>query len=595
VYRVGLGGSETAVFTGRTEPPVFRLQITNLQQGANYQFRVRGQNSVGVSQWSLSPTGVTPDNRPLQPRFSSIRNIGMNQATIGWTNLSGGGIASTYNVEIFLNGTPQTGTPALTATTPAPADSIRLDGLTDDTDYYYRLRAENQFGVSLWEVGTTFTTERNMRRADSLALVAMYNALGGNSWQRKNNWLSTAPLEQWHGITMEQGRVVAIVLPSNNLSGSLPPTIGNRELQKLRRLVLWGNNISGGVPASLGGWRELVTVELDHNNFSAVNADMSQLSQLLALRLDVNTISAFPESILQIQNSPLQIFRLDRNVISTLPARIDNFPQLRGLWLNNNQIGGSIGGNFIARMPLLQSVFLNGNRLTDVPTLTTIAPLRQVFIQNNLISSEALGRNAALIGRNEVNFVGLPQNTLMKRIITAYPGDNISLEPNDPDMAFGYRWYYNDSLIATISPEDKGVHWILNVGGEYSLPQGNYRCEMYSPAHPDFRYISDMVEVVTIGGKQDQQPIAGIISQPRVYPNPAADRITLEYVATSSEAVDVELWNNAGKKVMATILYPPAPGMQTALLNVSDLPSGSYIIHLRMASGSHKIQIVIIR
>ena len=42
---------------------------------------------------------------------------------------------------------------------------------------------------------------------DRAALVALYNATGGDNWKDKTNWLSDRPIGTWHGVgTNAQGR-----------------------------------------------------------------------------------------------------------------------------------------------------------------------------------------------------------------------------------------------------------------------------------------------------------------------------------------------------------------------------------------------------
>lgn len=55
------------------------------------------------------------------------------------------------------------------------------------------------------------------------ALVALYNATGGDNWANKANWCSDRPVSEWYGVTVdEQGRVLTLVLENNNLTGSIP-------------------------------------------------------------------------------------------------------------------------------------------------------------------------------------------------------------------------------------------------------------------------------------------------------------------------------------------------------------------------------------
>ena len=60
------------------------------------------------------------------------------------------------------------------------------------------------------------------------ALVALYNATGGPNWEGNNNWLSDVPISEWEGVTTDDnGRVTQLNLSWNQLSGEIPPQLGN--------------------------------------------------------------------------------------------------------------------------------------------------------------------------------------------------------------------------------------------------------------------------------------------------------------------------------------------------------------------------------
>ena len=63
---------------------------------------------------------------------------------------------------------------------------------------------------------------------DRAALIALYNATGGANWNDNTNWLTNAPLEQWYGVSRDgNGRVAGLDLRKNQLTGELPPELGN--------------------------------------------------------------------------------------------------------------------------------------------------------------------------------------------------------------------------------------------------------------------------------------------------------------------------------------------------------------------------------
>ena len=72
---------------------------------------------------------------------------------------------------------------------------------------------------------------------DRYALATLYNATGGPNWSGNYNWLSFEPISEWEGvITDGNGRVIELKLTENQLSGEIPPELGN--LANLRRLFL---------------------------------------------------------------------------------------------------------------------------------------------------------------------------------------------------------------------------------------------------------------------------------------------------------------------------------------------------------------------
>ena len=101
--------------------------------------------------------------------------------------------------------------------------------------------------------------------ADRAALVALYNATGGVNWTNNTNWLSNEPLSEWHRVeTDKDGRVTALRLVANELSGEIPAELGN--LTNLQVLSLSINTLSGEIPAELGNLTNLQVLSLSAND-----------------------------------------------------------------------------------------------------------------------------------------------------------------------------------------------------------------------------------------------------------------------------------------------------------------------------------------
>ena len=96
------------------------------------------------------------------------------------------------------------------------------------------------------------TAEITVANPDRAALVALYQATDGPYWVYSENWLSDAPLGEWHGVSVNAGgRVTGLRLVRNGLSGMIPPEIG--DLTELQYLTLAEHQrLSGPIPSTLG-------------------------------------------------------------------------------------------------------------------------------------------------------------------------------------------------------------------------------------------------------------------------------------------------------------------------------------------------------
>ena len=74
----------------------------------------------------------------------------------------------------------------------------------------------------------TATATLTGAQKDRAALEALYDATDGDNWSAKTNWKSIQPLSSWHGVTTNgDGRVNALYLSSNSLSGALPSKLAD--------------------------------------------------------------------------------------------------------------------------------------------------------------------------------------------------------------------------------------------------------------------------------------------------------------------------------------------------------------------------------
>ena len=120
------------------------------------------------------------------------------------------------------------------------------------------------------------------------ALVALYNATDGRNWADNTNWLRGEPLDTWYGISTDhEGHIWSLWLPENQLSGPVPPELG--QLLGLRYLNLFQNQMSGEIPTELGQLENLVEMNLHDNQLTGtVPESFGGLTNLNKLDLSSN-------------------------------------------------------------------------------------------------------------------------------------------------------------------------------------------------------------------------------------------------------------------------------------------------------------------
>ena len=180
------------------------------------------------------------------------------------------------------------------------------------------------------------------------ALLALYNDTGGDNWHDNTFWLTKQPLDQWFGVHTVASRgpdsrlVQRLRLSENNLTGEIPPELGN--LESMEVLDLGGNNLTGEIPPELGNLKSMKVLDLGGNNLTGeIPPELGNLKSMKVLDLGGN------------------------NLTGEIPPELGNFyPVLRGLDLSGNNLTGEIPPE-LARLRGpggLNVLRLNGNRFT---------------------------------------------------------------------------------------------------------------------------------------------------------------------------------------------------------------------------------------
>ena len=262
-------------------------------------------------------------------------------------------------------------------------------GLTVGTTYHYHIQAvaadgagggwSQRVSATMSEFATPTptptpaTTERN-------ALIALYEATGGDNWRRDDNWLTDAPLEAWFGVRTDSGdRVIGLRLIRNNLEGSIPDISA---LTHLWSLDLFENRLSGSIP-DLSALTRLNYVNLHGNRLSGPIPDLSALTDLGNLSLYENQLSGPIPDLSAL--SKLTILVLSHNRLSGSIPDLGSLTSLEWLRLNENQLSGTIPD--LSALTNLTILNLGHNLLSGpVPDLGALTNLEWLVLDHNRLT-----------------------------------------------------------------------------------------------------------------------------------------------------------------------------------------------------------------
>src|SRR6266498_3557883 len=465
----------------------------------------------------------------------------------------------------------------------------------------------------------SITVNAEVNQQDSLALVDLYNSTNGPNWNNHTNWLTKNPVSTWYGVTIKNKRVTQIVLPMNNLTGSLPSSLS--DLISLNHLELQKNQLIGSIPSSLGNLTNLGFIELTDNNLSGrIPSSLGNLVNLVSLFLGENHFSGnIPSSLGNLKELAYLILR--RNQLSgAIPSSIGNLTRLQNLQLQGNQLSGSIPSS-LGNLTGLFWLYLSYNRLSgSIPSsLGNLKQLEYLELEDNQLSGSipsSIGNflylhldlsNNYLSGSIPSSFnnlshlsnVNLRHNRFtfdgMELIAQTFPFAKYSPQANIPIHQNGntlsvsaggtlsnntYKWFRCDGpgmppvLVATIKgdsvfhPSESGRYRVVVLNAVAT------QLKLYSKL---FEYTAPNNAVIASAENALQQyDKTNLFS---VYPNPAKNIL---HVQTNSNA-SFSLLNQSGKILLTKSINGNGE------INVANLAAGLYYLRNNATGTAQKV------
>ncbi len=230
------------------------------------------------------------------------------------------------------------------------------------------------------------------------ALIALYNATGGDSWTYKSGWkdgeLHTDGFAMpgtegtWYGIgtDAENLNVTMVSIGSNNLTGSIPAGIS--ALTGLQMLNFSSNSLTGSIPVSIGSMTSLTQIFLSYNQLTGpIPAELGNLTNLYNLYLPYNQFTGtIPTSLGNLVNLQ-QLWLAGNQLTGSIPTELGNLTKIQLLYLQSNQLTGSIPAS-LGNLTDCIELMLYSNALTGSipPELGNLTKLQRIWLTGNTLS-----------------------------------------------------------------------------------------------------------------------------------------------------------------------------------------------------------------
>ncbi len=214
--------------------------------------------------------------------------------------------------------------------------------------------------------GKEATSEITVVSANSQrdALTSLYGATDGANWEKNDNWLTTAPFGDWHGVTTSRpAEVQELWLAGNGLNGRLPAELS--DLTHLETLSLHDEpGVTGPIPASLADLPNLVELDLISVGFSdAIPPELAQLDKLTKLYLhDLKLSGPIPPEFGDFAALG-ELNMAGTGITGSIPSELGQLDSLYILDITKTSLSGEIPPE-IGDLPLLEFLSLSENDLT---------------------------------------------------------------------------------------------------------------------------------------------------------------------------------------------------------------------------------------
>lgn len=311
------------------------------------------------------------------------------------------------------------------------------------TLYFYM--TNNQ--LSMWEreryefdnsnvFGYTSIEELNQKLAKindyKEALIALYDATGGDQWTEKTNWCSEKDLSLWYGLKFMDDDLIGLELRNNNLQGTLSLEL-MQKFPELQTLDVSGNEISA-IDVSTN--TQLTNLKCNSNSLNELN--VSTNTQLTNLQCSSNSLDKLEVG----SNTLLEELYCDDNCLEVLDVSANT--RLKGLNCSRNGISNLT----VEVNTLLETLSCGDNHLGE---LDVSANTQLSFLDCNGNSLDELDIST----NTKLDYLDCSGNNLSKL--------NIRQHPRQSEYGFFFLLYVgnqkDDAVLELFLTQEQLIEW----------------------------------------------------------------------------------------------------------------------------------------
>ncbi|WP_343558927.1 hypothetical protein [Sphingobacterium sp.] len=265
-----------------------------------------------------------------------------------------------------------------------------------------------------------------LNQNDSLALLDVYERMGGRYWSKQYQWNTDTPVSKWRGVKVaKEGNEYRVVeLWFSNLSeieGKISPKIG--DLASLKVLGLTGRRLTGVIPSEIGQLKDLQLLRIYTTGLSGpLPNEIGNLKQLNSLEIDENPglTGGLPKELGNLEKLNYLYVGNSENIAGTLHPEFGNLKNLEKFYLRNIGLTGNLPKE-LGKLQKLKELSFVVNKISGViPKELAALNNCDVNLASNQLNGdipEELGSSSSYFVLSKNNLKGvIPQSLLNKYI-----------------------------------------------------------------------------------------------------------------------------------------------------------------------------------